>query len=236
MELSWFSSKRKQFVSVNGSTSDYLEVSCGIPQGSILGPLLFLIYINDLPSVFKVLSFYVFADDTNIFYSSNDLFTLQKVTNRELKKVKKWLDANRLPLNTDKTNFVPFHSPQKKVAEKIIIKFMKRKIQRKISVKFLGVLLDSNLRWKSHITELSKKLSRTIGIFCKIRHFAPLEILKALHFSLFYSFVSYGIAVWALTHKSLLDPIIVSQKKILRILNFKEPNFHTCPASMSENT
>ena len=103
---------------------------------------------------------------------------------------------------------------------------MKKKIQWKISVKFLGVLLDSNLRWKSHITELSKKMSITIGFFCKIRHFVPLEILKALYFSLFYSFISYGIAVWALTHKSLLDPIIVSQKKILRIMNFKEPNSH----------
>ena len=91
-ELSWFSSypsKRRQFVSVNGSTSDYLEVSCGVPQSSVLGPLLFLIYINDLPSVSKVLSFYVFADDTNIFHSSRDLTTLQKVMNRELKKVKK---------------------------------------------------------------------------------------------------------------------------------------------------
>ena len=89
VELSWFSSylsKRKQFVSVNGSTSDYLEVSCGVPQGSALGPLLFLIYINDLPSVSKVLSFYVFADDTNIFYSSHDLITLQKVMNVNLRK------------------------------------------------------------------------------------------------------------------------------------------------------
>ena len=155
----------------------------------------------------KVLSFYVFADDTDI---SRDLVTLQKVMNRELKKVKKWIDANQLALNIDKANFVIFHSLQKKSAEQIIIKFMKKKIQWKISVKFLGVLLDSNLRWKSHITELSKKLSRITGIFCKIRHFVPLEILKALYFSLFYSFVSYDIAVWAFTHKSLLDPIIVS--------------------------
>ena len=77
--------------------------------------------------------------------------------NRELKKVQKWLDANQLGLNIDKTNFVIFHSTQKKITEQIIIKFMKKKIQRKISVKFLGVLLDSNLRWKSQITELSKK-------------------------------------------------------------------------------
>ena len=86
---------------------------------------------------------------------------------RELKKVKKWLDANKLTLNIDNTNFVIFHSPQKKIAEQIIIKFMKKKIQWKISVKFLGVLLHSNLRWKSHIIELSKKLSRIIGIFVK---------------------------------------------------------------------
>ena len=101
------------------------------------------------------------------FYSSCDLITLQKVMNRELKKVQKWLDTNQLALNIDKTNFVIFHSPQKKIAEHIIIKFMKKKIQWKISVKFLGVLLDSNLRWKSHINELSKKLSRIIGFFVK---------------------------------------------------------------------
>ena len=135
-----------------------------------------------------------------------------------------YLDANQLALNIDKTNFIVFHSPHKKITKQIIIKFMKKKIQQKISVKFLGILLDANLRWKSPITELSKKLSRTIGIFCKIRNFVPLKILKALYFSLFYSFVSYGIAVWELSHKSLLDPIIVSQKKILGIMNFKEPN------------
>ena len=99
----------------------------------------------------------------------------------------------------------------------------------KTSVKFLGVFLDSNLRWKSHVTELSKELSRTVGNFCKTRQFVPLEILKVLYLSLFYSFVSYGIAVWALTYKSLFDPIIVSQKKIIRVMNFKESNSHTEP-------
>ena len=119
MNLSWFSSylsKRKQFISVNGSTSDHLEVSWGLPQGSVLCPLLFLIYIiNDLPNVSKVLSFYLFAH-TNICYcSSSDLITLQKVMNRELKKVKIWLDANQLALNIDKTNYVIFHFPKKKL-------------------------------------------------------------------------------------------------------------------------
>ena len=127
--LDWFSSylsNRKQYVSVNSTTSDYLDIIYGVPQRPVLGPLLFLIYINDLPSISKVLSFYLFADDTNIYFSSHDLFSLQKIMNRELKKVKKWLDANQLGLNVDKTDFAIFHSP-KKIEEQVIIKFMKKK-------------------------------------------------------------------------------------------------------------
>ena len=88
--------------------------------------------------------------------------------NRELKKVRKWLDANRLSLNIDKTNFVVFHSPQIKLVEPVIIRLGKKKINRESCVKFLGILLDANLSWKYHIAELSKKLSRSIGIFYKI--------------------------------------------------------------------
>ena len=113
--LDWFSSylsNRKQYVSVNSATSDYLDIIYGVLQGSVLGPLLLLIYINDLPSISKVLSFYLFADDTNIYFSSHDLFFLLKIMNRELKKVKRWLDANQLGFDVDKTSFVIFHSPK----------------------------------------------------------------------------------------------------------------------------
>ena len=89
-------SHRKQYVSVNGNISDYLNITCGVPQESVLGPLLFLIYINDLPNMSKLLSFYLFADDTNIYFEVPDMFTLQKIMNRELRYVKKWLDANKL--------------------------------------------------------------------------------------------------------------------------------------------
>ena len=103
--LDWFRSylsNRKQYVSVNGKGSEPKSVTDGVPQRSVLGPLLFLIYINDLPSVYKVLSFYLFADDTNIYFKSYDIVHLQKVMNRELRKVRKWLDANHLALNIDK--------------------------------------------------------------------------------------------------------------------------------------
>ena len=128
--LDWFTSylsNRMQYVSINGHISEYRHISCGVHQGSVLGPLLFLLYINDLPNVSKHLSFYLFADDTNIYFEANDLLTLQKVMNRELRHVKKWLDANKLALNIDKTNFVVFHSPAKYLMEPIILKFGHKK-------------------------------------------------------------------------------------------------------------
>ena len=137
--LNWFTSylsEIQQYVSVNGNASDQLELTCGVPQGSVLGPLLFLICINDLPNVSKFLSFFLFADDTNIYFKSHDLTRLQKIMNRELKKVKKWLDANRLALNIDKTNFVVFYRPHIKIPEPVLIRFGRKKIKRRSCVKF----------------------------------------------------------------------------------------------------
>ena len=230
--LNWFSSyltDRKQYVSVNGHTSDHLKITCGVPQGSVLGPLLFLIYINDLPNVSKFLTFFLFADDTNIYFKSHDLIHLQKIMNRELRKVKKWLDANCLALNIDKTNFVIFHSPHTKLPEPIVIRFCRKRIQTEKYVKFLGVLLDENLCWKYHINELSKKLSRAIGIFYKIRHFVPYEVLKLLYYSLFHSFLSYGIAVWGFTYKSYFQKLFVLQKKIIKVMTFNKQTAHSTP-------
>ena len=116
--LDWFCSylsNRKQYVSVNGHISETLQIRSGVPQGSVLRPLLFLIYINDLPSVSRCLTFYLFADDTNIYFEASDLFTLQKLVNSELRHVKKWLDANKLALNVDKQILLFFTLMQKKL-------------------------------------------------------------------------------------------------------------------------
>ena len=102
--LKWFQSYlsgRTQYVTVNGHVSDPLPITCGVPQGSVLDPLLFLIYVNNLPNVSKVMQFYLFADDTSIYFDSDNLFNLLKIVSRELKKVRKWLEANRLALNID---------------------------------------------------------------------------------------------------------------------------------------
>jgi hypothetical protein len=105
---------RNQYVSINGINSSLKAISCGVPQGSVLGPLLFLLYINDLPYCSNRLVFHLFADDTNIFFSPKNLDLIQTTLNIELKNVSQWLNANRLTLNIEKTNFVVFHSPKKK--------------------------------------------------------------------------------------------------------------------------
>ena len=130
--LEWFRSylsDRKQYVSVNGKSSSLLTVSCGVPHGSVLGPLLFLVYINDLPNASKKLTFYLFADDTNIYYESKDLSNLIKIVNRELRLVKKCLDANKLSSNIDMTNYILFHSSSVKISSAFDIKIGKKCIK-----------------------------------------------------------------------------------------------------------
>ena len=123
---------------------------------------------NEVPSVSKFLTFYLFADDTCNYYESSDLLNIQKIVNRELRKVRKMQIANRLDLNIEKTNFVFFHSQQRIITDRIALKIGKKKIKQESSVRFLGVLLDSTLTWKNHLTELSKNLQEQLVSFIKL--------------------------------------------------------------------
>ena len=222
--LEWFRSyqpDRKQYVSVNGSNSNLLSITCGVPQGSVLGPLLFLIYINDLPNASKKLTFYLFADDTNIYYESKDLFNLIKIVNKELRLAKKWLDANKLSLNIDKTNYIIFHSSSLNLPSGSDIKIGKKHIKRVKFVKFLGLLLDEHLSWKYHLSELSKKLARTCGMFFKIRNLLPLDVLFCLYNALFLPFLQCSLIVWGQTYASYIDPIFKLQKRAARAISFQ---------------
>ena len=159
---------RQQYVSINNHSSQLGGIICGVPQDSVLGPLLFLIYINDLPSVSKVLSFFLYADDTNIYYESANITKLRNKLVKELVKVKSWLEINKLSLNIAKANFVVFHSSRKKLLYDIQIRFGEKPMARARYIKFLGVLMDEHLTWKVYISELTKKLSRTKGVFLRL--------------------------------------------------------------------
>ena len=230
--LDWFRSylsDRKQYVSVNGFNSNLLNVTCGVPQGSVLGPLLFLIFINDLPNSSSKLCFYLFADDTNIYFEADKISKLENVVNKELGNVKQWLDTNRLSLNIEKTNFIIFRSQKHHpLTENINIKIGKQNIKQSQYVKFLGILLDENLGWKFHLSELAKKLARTCGMFFKIRHFLPVDVLLCLYNSLFASFLQYGIVVWGFAYDVHIQPIFLLQKRIIRAISFQS---FTSPSS-----
>ena len=222
--LEWFKSylsNRKQYVFYNGVSSSVLSVTCGVPQGSVLGPLLFLIYINDLPNISEKLQFFLFADDTNIYFDSTDLKSLEKVVNEELKKLVLWLNVNRLALNVSKTNFVIFRA-NKPLNHNVTLLLNKKAIEQKDHVKYLGVLVDENLNWSFHIPHVAKKIGRGIGIMVRLRQYLSPHMLKNIYHCLVYSHLCYGIQVWGSAAKTALNKLVVLQKKAVRILSGKK--------------
>ena len=170
---------RQQYTAMGNTVSSRQAVTCGIPQGSSLEPVLFLIYINDLPSCSSVFAFRIFADDTNLFASARDLRSLEQLINTELKKVKLWCDANKLSINFSKTNFMIVKSLRKKdLAVNIKIESedgTSSLLERKDRVKYLGVHLDDTVSFKHHISYVASRISRSNGIIAKLRHFLTLS-------------------------------------------------------------
>ena len=168
----WFSSylsNRQQCVKLDGKKSSLLDISCGVAQGSILGPLLFLIYINDMKNSVKHSILHHFADDTNLLCSDKDEKNLRKKMNEDLKLISVLLCANRLSLNVDKTEFIVFRPPRKKIENRFTLKLNRTTIYESTKIKYLGLILDQTLSWRHHVFELRKKLSRAGGILYKMR-------------------------------------------------------------------
>ena len=229
---SWISSylsNRKQFVQYDSVCSAHSVISCGVPQGSILGPLLFLIYINDLCNVSKVLDFILFADDTNIFFSHRNEDYLQNTLNVELDNVTNWCQANRLSINIKKSKFMLFKPRQKKQNLDISITLTSHAIERVKDIVFLGVILDENLTWKPHIAHVSRKISKSIGVIYKSSFCLSPSSLRTLYFSLIYPYLVYCISVWGSTYSSNLNRIFILQKKCIRIISKSSYDAHTEP-------
>ena len=181
----WFGSyleNRRQFVVVNGTPSGCSTISCGVPQGSILGPLLFILYINDLNTISKKLRTIMFADDTNLFMTGKNLDEIKIQLNEELKIFSLWFQANLLSLNISKTSYIVFSKGLVSSQTELFIQTVQ--IERVLETKFLGVIISHKLSWKSHITGVCSKMAKNTGIIAKVRHLLPRSQVRLLYLTL----------------------------------------------------
>ena len=199
---------------------------------SILGPLLFLIYVNDLPNVSKILNLILFADDTNIFHSHKNIHTLYSTVNQELKKIEEWFKCNKLSLNTKKTKYTLFHKTSRR--DNLPLKLPKvilndSEIKKEDSIKFLGVILDEHLNWNKYISTVVNKISKNIGIIRRAKPFLDFSSLKKLYYSFIHSYLNYCNLAWASTHKTKLKKVFSKQKQACRIIFNMDKNAPTYP-------
>ena len=193
--LKWLESylqNRKQYIVYNRLKTSTKTVNCGVPQGFILGPLLFLLYVNDLCKSSELLKTIMFADDTNLFFSGKDTNLLFKSVNRELEHINEWFKANKLSLNIKKTNYILFYPKRKedliplKLPELLIDS---KPITRVKNTKFLGVIIDENITWKNHISTVENKISKNLDILYKAKLLLNKNVLK-IYISLLYHYIT----------------------------------------------
>ena len=217
--LSWVTTYlkgRQQRVIINGAFSSWKSIVCGVPQGSILGPLLFLIYIKDLPLVCKSLDVILFADDTNLTAINKDDNSVQE----DLQSISNWLIAYKLILNMDKT--VQMNIRNKNSASKSVFKFDDVSIEVRNLCKYLGIYVDSKLSFQSHIEYIKKRLSKPCAIICKLRQYVPRKQPIDYYRSNLNPIIQYGILVYGCCSYSSVLLIYILQKKILKFIYFRK--------------
>jgi len=193
-------SNRIQYVEIDSYRSSFRKINTGVPQGSVLGPLLFIIYINDIHFSSNLFNFVTYADDTTLFASlnavtSNDSNPTEAVLNSELQSVCKWLNMNKLSLNISKTKCMIFQK-SKKIQFKPNLKILDKCIEYVDNFNFLGIVIDNRLNWKYHIENVTRKISKAICILSRLKHYLPRSCLKTIYDSLVNSHLNYGLLCW----------------------------------------
>ena len=223
--LNNYLTNRNQYVIADDHSSGMRLITCGVPQASVLGPVLFLLYINDICNVSNLLKFVLFADDTNIFCSSTSLHDLQDTINWELDKLFVWFSVNRLSLNLGKTNYMLFRSrpPDNELA----LKINNVVLPRVAATKFLGIIIDDKLSWKPHIQSVKSKLSSVLSIMYKASKLINTTGMYTLYCSLFHPYLSYCNEIWGNTYTSNVKCLFTLQKKAIRLICNADRLAHT---------
>ena len=216
-------SDRMQYIVFGSSESRHREVLVGVPQGSILGPLFFLLYINDLSRASSYFKYILFADDTNLFASGKDRDVLSRGINSELGRLSDWFAHNKLTLNYDKTEFVDFSKPIKNlVGDGWGIKMDGKPVREVESSKFLGVFIDKGISWRVHIGKIVSKISQTVGIIARARGFMNGPQLLLLYNTMVLPHLQYCLLNWGNfkgdRNLGLRDRLLTLQKSLVRII------------------
>ena len=225
----WFKSylsNREQYVSIEGKSSSRRSLKYSVPQGSILGPLLFIIYINDIPNIHKTAKFILYADDANIILTGNNMQEIETQFDELSSTLVKWVKYNGLSLNIKKTNYLIFTRKKNLDLKGFVPKIFGMSIEHKSVARFLGVLIDDKLTWSHHIAALKSKMSRYVGISYKLRNILPLSARKMIFNSQFQSHLNYCSLVWGSSCKSNIESLFTSQKKAIRSIMPGNVNYY----------
>ena len=193
-----FLTERRHFVALGDEKSSEYVTNIGVPQGAVLAPLLFLIYINDMFKSCPKLELIHYADDTTAFVRGNNLLGLEELVNEELSSINIWLQCNTLTLNIEKSSYMIF-SHNETFLNININNIILQKVQK---TKFLGIVFDCNLSFKFHYEEVLSKVSRVAGLTHRSRNLVPKAVLKTLYLSLGWSHISYGIVIWGMSSQT----------------------------------
>jgi Reverse transcriptase (RNA-dependent DNA polymerase) len=249
MELQWFQdylTNRKQFVHVNGVDSILLNILIGVPQGSVLGPLLFLLYINDLP-LCTILCALLFADDTTLYFSHKNIDVLVNTVNKEFKKVSDYFRSNKLALHPEKTKFMlfsnsnlikskeieiflDFNNDNDIVDQNLITKLERVSNESTVpAIKFLGVFIDPQLNFKYHISKINSKISKSLFYLKSAKNTLTFNALRSVYYALVHPHLVYGIQLWSCGNTASINKVFLSQKNAIRIVTKSVYNAHTEP-------
>ena len=245
LSLDWFKSyldDRRQIVRINNFTGNEMVVNCGVPQGSVLGPILFILYINSICNLKIEGLITTYADDTCLLFSGNSWVDVRIKATKGCKRVVDFLNHRKLSINYDKTMFMNFmindrednfdtlkihvcdnNNPCKDIKCKTLL--------RVSSIRYLGLIFDKNLRWNLHVNNLLMRL-RTISYnFYKLRMVVPIHVVRTVYLALYQALLQYGLLIWGGLSADALKPLLIQQRQIVKIC-LKKP---TLEGSTSQN-